>query len=208
VGEGAGWGGREKLGLAGGVLSRPPPPVFTFEQHSRDTAPWYDFSCYRMRSAWFILAVIVLLAAAAVLLPSSIYVRQDLCWIDAISGSQKRQTVWRGGASSSPVVSDSLLAERYRKLGLRWEPHWRNVEGTYRNAFGRSVGHAHGSAPEIYDLSMSRVLQGSYLAASSDEDVREFFRVMSSGTEAEKKTAVEAACDKALGERPATRPTE
>jgi hypothetical protein len=73
--------------------------------------------------------------------------------------------------------------------------------------FGRNVGHAHGwPAPEIYDLALSPDLQQSYLAASSDTEVRDFFRVMSSGTDEEKKAAVEAACNKALGEYAATRP--
>jgi hypothetical protein len=104
------------------------------------------------------------------------------------------------------VVSDSLLAERYRKLGLQWEPDWRNVKGTYLNMFGRNVGHAHGSAPEIYSFALNQDLQRSYLAASSDTDVCEFFHVMSSGTEDEKRAAVEAACNKALDEYAATRP--
>ena len=159
-----------------------------------------------MKVSWSILAVFVVVVLAALLVATPVYVRQDLGWIDAISGSQKSQTVWRDGASPPPVVSDSLLAERYRRLGLQWEPDWRNVKGTYRNVLGRSVGSGHGSAPEIYSLALSRDLQRSYLTVASDADVREFFRIMSSGTDAEKRAAVEAACDKALGESPATRP--
>ena len=159
----------------------------------------------RMKRLWIILAVIVVLAA--LLIPTPIYVRQDLGWIDSISGSQKSQTVWRLGSSSSPIVSDSLLAERYRKLGLQWEPDWKNIKGTYVNAFGRHVGSAHGwPAPEIYNLALSPDLQQSYLSASSDDEVREFFRIMSSGSEPERKIAVEAACNKALGEYATTRP--
>jgi hypothetical protein len=158
-----------------------------------------------MRRFWIMMAVVVV--AAVLFIPTGIHVRQDLGWIDSISGSQKRQRVWRVGAASTPAVTESLLAARYRKLGLQWEPDWKNVKGTYIDAFGRSVGHAHGwPAPEIYSLALNRDLQQSYLAASSDDDVREFFRIMSSGTDEEKKAAVEAACDKALGEYAATRP--
>ncbi len=155
-----------------------------------------------MRRFWIILAVVVL--AAFLLIPTN--VRQDLGWIDSISGSQKSQTVWRFGAASTPIVSESLLAARYRKLGLKWEPDWKNVKGTYIDVFGRHVGSGHGSAPEIYSFALSPDLQQSYLAPSSDDDVREFLRVLSSGTEEEKKAAVEAACNKALGEYAATRP--
>src|SRR5215216_377024 len=81
----------------------------------------------RARRALLVLTIL----AALVLVPTPIYVRRDLGWIDAISGSQKSQTVWRIGWSSPPVVSDSPLAQRYRKLGLQWEPDWRNVRGTY-----------------------------------------------------------------------------
>ena len=156
-----------------------------------------------MRRFWIILAVVLI--AALLLIPMN--VRQDLGWIDAISGSQRSQTVWRFGPASTPAVSESLLAARYRRLGLKWEPAWKNVKGTYIDLFGRNVGHAHGwPAPEIYSFALSPDLQRSYLAASSDEQIREFFRVMSSGTEDEKKAAVEAACNKALGEYAATRP--
>ncbi|HEV2296231.1 MAG TPA: hypothetical protein VGR35_20470 [Tepidisphaeraceae bacterium] len=90
---------------------------------------------------------------------------------------------------------------------MKWEPDWKNVKGTYVDAFGRHVGSAHGwPAPEIYSFALSPDMQQSYLAASSDEEVRELFRVMSSGTEEQKKAAVEAACNRALGEYAATQP--
>jgi hypothetical protein len=159
-----------------------------------------------MKRFWIILAVVVVIVAL-LLIPAGMSVRQDLGWIDSISGSQKRQTVWRSGAESTPVVSESLLAARYRKLGLQWEPDWKNVKGTYIDLYGRNVGHAHGwPAPEIYSFALNPDLQQSYLAGSSDEEVRELFRVMSGGTEEEKKSAVEAACNKALGEYATTRP--
>ncbi len=146
------------------------------------------------RRFWLIVAAIAL--CATLLVPWPTGVRQDLGWIDSISGSRKSQTVWRLGRSSSPVVSESLLAARYRKLGLQWEPDWRNVKGTYVDIFGRSVGSAHGSAPEIYSFNSD--LQEWFLAASSDDEVRVFFRVISSGSDAEQKAAVEAAGEKAL----------
>ena len=149
-----------------------------------------------MRRTLYILAAVA--ALAALLLGTS--VRQELGWVDRVSGSRKSQTAWRFGWSSSPVVTESPLAARYRQLGLRWQPDWRNVHGTYHDAFGRSVGHAHGSAPAIYHLAMDPALQAAFLAGSSDGEVRAFFRVMSDGTEAEQEAAVEAAYEKALGD--------
>jgi hypothetical protein len=156
-----------------------------------------------MKRALYILPLLPLFAF--LLYRSS--VRQDLGWIDSISGSRKDQTVRRLGPTSAPVIPDSPLAQRYRKLGLQWQPDWRNVKGTYVDLFGRHVGHEHGwPAPEIYTLATTEVLQERFLNASTDEEVRQFFRVMTTGTEAEKKAAVEAACDKALARASSTRP--
>ena len=148
-----------------------------------------------MRRFPLILTVVVVTG----LLLASSRVRQDRGWIDSISGSQKRQTVWRFGMASAPVVLESPLAARYRKLGLQWEPDWKNVKGTYFDLFGRNKGSAHGwPAPEIYSFALNPDLQHLYLDASSDGDVQEFFRTMSTGTEEEKKAAVEVAFNTAL----------
>lgn len=149
-----------------------------------------------VKQPWLIVAVVAFIAS--ILLPAPIYVRQDLGWIDAISGSQKTQTLWRVGRSSLPFIIESPLAARYRKLGLTWEPDWRNVKGTYVNALGRHVGSGHGFAPEIYDLATSADLQNAYIAASTDDDIRQFFHTMTTGTDTLKKAAVTQACDKAL----------
>ena len=87
-----------------------------------------------MKRVWPIVAAVIV--PAFLFIPTAIYVRQDLGWIDAISGSQKSQTVSRFGVSSTPVVTESLLAARCRKLGLKWEPAWRNVRSTYLGGRG------------------------------------------------------------------------
>ncbi|MGH7179681.1 MAG: hypothetical protein ACREJC_20060 [Tepidisphaeraceae bacterium] len=158
----------------------------------------------RMKKFRYIVAALALLAV--ILVPSR--VRQDLGWIDAVSGSRKTQTVWRFGLSSKPVIVESPLAARFKTLDLKWEPAWRNVQGTHRNIFGRSVGSEHGVAPVIYDLAWNPDLQRTFLAASSDDDVRAFFGLMTSGTEAEQKLAVREACDKALRPYASARPGE
>ena len=148
-----------------------------------------------MKRPWYILIAIVI--SAAVLMAVTVHVRRDLGWVDSVSGSHKSQTVWRFGGPSTLVVSDTPLAERYRKLGLRWEADWRNVQGTSVSLFGRVLGRGHGPAPEIYRFKDPN-LQRWYLAAASDDDVRALFRVMSGGTEAEQKAAVDAACERAF----------
>lgn len=150
----------------------------------------------RLHKALFAIAAVCVLVAW--LLPASPYVRQDLGWIDAISGSKKMQTEWRFGLRTTPVITESPLARRYRKLGLKWTFDWRNVKGTYIDSFGRSVGHSHGSAPEIYSLAAHPELQRAWLAVSSDDEVRELFRIMTTGTVNEQRIAIEAVAEKAL----------
>lgn len=174
------------------------PPPLDYARPVHQSAPRVQrvlrLALSTMKRPWVVITTAVLLAF--LFLPGT-PVRQDLGWIDSISGSRKTQTVWRFGASSSPVVSDSPLAVRYRKLGLKWEADWKNVKGTYINIFGGGIGSAHGwPAPEIY--SFPPELQQYYLAAASDDDIRTFFHIMLHGTEAEKKAMLEAAGEKAL----------
>ena len=150
--------------------------------------------------------LIVVALVTLMFLLSPTHVRQDLASIDAIGGSRKTQTVWRFGFATKPAVIDSQLATRLRALGLRWEPDWRNIKGTYVGLTGRSVGSAHGSAPANYTLAVSPDLQRLYLAKASDDQLREFFRVMTAGTEREQRDAVDAACELALTGPSTTRP--
>jgi hypothetical protein len=151
-----------------------------------------------MKRVWIIIGFLAVVGF--LLIPMS--QRQDLAWMDSISGSEKTQTVWQFGGSSSPVIRESPLAARYRKLGLKWNRDWRNVKTAYTDVLGRNLGSADSfPAPEIYQFALSSGLQKRYLSKSSDVEVRAFFRVMTTGTEAEKKAAVEASCDRALGDK-------
>lgn len=151
-----------------------------------------------MKSSTFIVVGIIISVVVLVFAP--MHIRQELGWIDAISGSQKSQTLWRIGGASQPIVLDSLLGHRLKELGLTWEPDWRNTKGTYIDAFGRSVGSGHGAAPEIYTLALNTELQRAYLDNATDSDIRELFRVMSSGTTTEKEAKLETICSRALEE--------
>jgi hypothetical protein len=57
------------------------------------------------------------------------------------------------------------------------------------------MGAACGMAPPIYQL---RPVLQAYVAASTDEELRRFARVMQSGTPAEQQAAVAAAAEKGL----------
>ena len=153
---------------------------------------------WRRMNGRTLLVIAGALLLTSILLPGPMYVRQDLGWIDAVSGSRMDQTQWRVGPTTAPLVTPSRLEKRFRELGLTWTPDWRNVKGTYRDAWGRSVGHGHGAAPAIYTLAHHDDLQRGLIAASTDKELRELFRVLSGGTEAEQRAAVDAACDKAL----------
>jgi len=141
--------------------------------------------------------IIVAVAVVAGLLLGSVGVRQELRWVDGVSGSRKERRVWRFVTPSPAVVTESPLAKKYRELGLTWEPNWRQVRGAEVDVFGRGVSSEGGAAPEIYTLDADD--QRWYLKAASDDEVRAFFRVMTGGSEAEKKAAVEGACEKGLG---------
>lgn len=148
----------------------------------------------------------VLTVAAVIFIPISSNYRRDLGWVDSISGSRKSQTVWQSGKETTPVIVDSPLAEKYRELGLIWQPDWKNIRGTSYDVFGRVTGHGHGSAPEIYPLEFG--LQKLFIAASSDDEIRIFFRIMSSDSETDRKAAVDCACQKALEHSSGTQPSK
>src|SRR4051812_39661332 len=87
----------------------------------------------------------VVLVAAALTTP----VREDLGWMDALSGTYQTQTVWLSRYPTTPVVTPSPIELRLRKIGVTWRPDWRNVKGTSRDLLGRRLGREHGSAPPI-----------------------------------------------------------
>lgn len=68
------------------------------------------------------------------------------------------------------------------------------------NAYGISRSGGHGPAPEVYTFAFHDDLQLSYLDASTEDEIREFFKIMSTGTHEEKQAAVDKAFEKALSE--------
>lgn len=95
----------------------------------------------------------------------------------------------------SPQIVEGPLAARYRLLGLSWTPDWQNIRGTLVNIWGRSVGHGHGTAPQMYSLS-SIELQQRYVDIATDDEILTLFRLMSRGTNDEQKVAIDAAAER------------
>ena len=123
--------------------------------------------------------------------------------MDAVTGSTTWKTVWVFGITSGSRVDASPLEERLKSSGIAWTPSWQFLHNTHRTIFGDATRYECGSAPPIYQL--RPVLKG-FAAASTDAELREFVRVMQSGTDAEQKTAVESAGEKGLRALAAARP--
>ena len=157
---------------------------------SRRRWPW------RMVTA----AVAVLLLALAA---PTLAVRQVESRMDAVTGSMTWKTVWLFGITSGTRVDVSPLESRLKSSGITWTPSWQFLHNTHRNVFGDATCYECGSAPAIYQI---RPVLKEFAAGSTDSELREFVRVMQSGTEAEREAAVEAAGEKGLQALSAARP--
>jgi hypothetical protein len=136
------------------------------------------------------LAVIVLAIAAP-----TVPVRQVESRMDAVTGSMTWKTVWLFGITSGPRLDVSPLETRLKRSGIRWTPSWEFLHNTHRNVFGGATCYECGSGTPIYQL---RPMLEEFANTSTDAELREFVRVMQSGTDAEQRTAVEAVAEKVL----------
>jgi hypothetical protein len=146
-----------------------------------------------------VVAGVVLLILAVPTVP----IRQVESRMDAVTGSMTWRTVWLFGVTSGPRVDVSPLETRLKTSGITWTPSWQFLHNTHRTVFGNATCYECGSAPPIYQL--HPVLK-EFAAASTDDELREFVRVMQTGTDAAQKAAVDAACEKGLQALSAARP--
>jgi len=121
--------------------------------------------------------------------------RQEEGRVDAVTGSMMSKTVWPFGITSGPRVDASPLEVRLKSSGITWTPSWQFLHNTRHNVFGGATCRECGSAPPIYPL---RPVLKEFAASSTDAELREFVRVMQSGTDAGQKAAVDAAGEKGL----------
>jgi hypothetical protein len=125
----------------------------------------------------------------------SVPVRQVESRVDGVTGSMTWKTVWLCCMTSGPRKDVSPLEARLTRMGASWTPQWYTLHNTHRTLLGRATCYECGSAPPIHGL---RPCLEEFVKASSDEEIRQFVRVMASGTEAEQRAAVDAAERKAF----------
>jgi hypothetical protein len=157
-----------------------------------DSSP--DTPRSRRRWPWRTLGVVVAVLLLALAAPT-VAIRQVESRIDPVTGSMTWKTVWVFGITSGPHIDVSPLETRLKSSGIAWTRSWQFLHNTHRTIFGDATCYECGSAPPIYQL--RPVLKG-FAAASTDAELREFVRVMQSGTDAEQKAAVESAGEKGL----------
>jgi hypothetical protein len=119
--------------------------------------------------------------------------------IDAVTGTVE----WRRWG---PVHIDlgttrdvSAVESRLTRMGAAWTPDWRGF--SYSGTTLWTAWRECGRMPPIYEI---RSVLKAFADASTDAEMREFVRVMQTGTDAERRAAVEAAGEKglaAMGER-------
>jgi hypothetical protein len=114
-------------------------------------------------------------------------------WMDAVTGSRSVRTIGPLGIPLGTRVEVSALEKRLKRMGVAWVADWRFLSEEQASLLGASRGC--GNAPEIYPLTSE---MKAFVEAATDQEIREFVRVMQAGTPAEQRAAVRAAEEKGL----------
>ena len=122
-------------------------------------------------------------------------VRDEWAWVDARSGSIKRQTEWLFGIKTEEVIQPSSLELWVREHGRSHEHQWRTLAITSKTLFGHPVVFACGMAPPIYQL---RPLMGDFVAMATDEELEQFVQVLDDDAENEQEEAVRLASERVM----------
>jgi hypothetical protein len=161
-----------------------------------DYVSW-DTPQWRRRWPWWTIGIVAMVIAVliAMLAMTAVPVRRTESRMDAVTGSVRYTTIRLFTNTSSTRVKVSPLETRLKSSGILWTPSWRYFSGIDRNCYGGVLCRGCGRAPEI--LRIGSVLQ-EFADASTDAELREFVRIMQSGTQAEQQAAIEAAGEKGL----------
>ena len=156
------------------------------------------------RRQWPPIAIGIVVAILCLLLGARIVtVRKVEHRMDSVTGSIASQTYGPFGIESGPPrVHVSLLEQRLKESGISWVPSWHQLSSTHYNVFDRPARFGCGRAPPILHL---RDVEAAFAGPSTDDELREFVRVMESGNDAQQKAAVDAAVEKALAALAAAR---
>jgi hypothetical protein len=152
----------------------------------------------RRRRPWHVVGAVAVVASVALLLPG-ISVRQVESRIDTVTGSVTWTTTWPLGIHGGTRTAVSPLEARLKAAGIPWTPDPRFIHNTHRNVFGGAIKYECSSAPPVYSL---RPMLHAFCACATDGELREFVRVMQSGSDAQQRAAVDAAADRALAPPP------
>jgi hypothetical protein len=146
----------------------------------------------RRRWPWRTLGLAAVVGLLFVVAPS-LSLRQVSTGLDPVTGSVTRQMTWPFGFPTAPQVDVSHLETRLKNSGIAWHRSWEFYHGTHYILFGRPIGYECGAEPPIAEL---RSLLKAFADAATDDELREFVRVMEQGTEPEQRAAVAAACER------------
>lgn len=151
-----------------------------------------DTSPRRAAFAWKTIGAALAALLVIVCVPT-ITVEQVTTRIDAVTGTVSRTSVWPLGIVSSPRRDVSPLETRLNAAGVAWSPTWRTLNENGYTMVGTATYRGCSTAPTIYQL---RPIMKEFVAASTDDELRAFVRVMQTGTDAQQQAAVDAAVGK------------
>jgi hypothetical protein len=156
-----------------------------------------DPSLTAPRRRWpFRLAV----AAVALLLLlgglSFVPVRRVVNDIDAVAGSTREQTSWLG-VRGVAIVSTSPLETRLKSAKIDYRPDWHTLSDYEYSVLGFRNSRGHGTAPPVHAI--YRWLD-RWVATATEDELRNYVRIMQTGTETEQRAVVQAMIDRIFDE--------
>jgi len=117
-------------------------------------------------------------------------------WMDAVTGSSTQERVWLFGLTTGPRKTESILERRLTERGIPWSPRWTFLHRTLCSLLMKS--YQCGDAPPIYSLNSFLELDPTF--PWTDDELREFVRVMQSGSDEEQERAVQAVIERVIAE--------
>lgn len=120
-------------------------------------------------------------------------VREDNLWMDAVTGSRRRQTIWLHHFSLGARVEPSPLELRIKRMGLACMPRWQFVAGPECTLLGGAVVNVCGRLPPIYLVGM---LGQDYAQSASDAEVIKLVQTMQTGSDAQQTAFAQEIFDK------------
>jgi hypothetical protein len=142
---------------------------------------------------WWALAIVAAALFLIFVLPI-LTMRRVETRIDPISGSMSYQTVWWLGITSGTSTDVSPLESRLNRSGIQWTRSWQFLTSKEYKLFVLTMRGC-SSTPPIYQL---RPVLKDFANASTDRELRDFVRVMQSGTQAAQTAAIDAAFERAM----------